>query len=118
MAGGAPPPPHRLTPAPPQVSFPDVEKAEWLNKVSGGVWRPLGPPRCPPISPAPPPCLPQILAQAWPFFGQFMEKLLVENVAPNIRASNTHLQTFSFTKVDLGEKVRGGPVGSPPPAPS
>ncbi|KYO28716.1 extended synaptotagmin-1 [Alligator mississippiensis] len=59
------------------VSFPDVEKAEWLNK---------------------------ILAQAWPFFGQFMEKLLVENVAPNIRASNTHLQTFSFTKVDLGEK--------------
>ncbi|XP_074835860.1 extended synaptotagmin-1 isoform X2 [Carettochelys insculpta] len=59
------------------VSFPDVEKAEWLNK---------------------------ILAQAWPFFGQYMEKLLVENVAPTIRASNTHLQTFAFTKVDLGEK--------------
>uniref|UniRef100_A0A6J0T2K6 Extended synaptotagmin-1 isoform X3 n=1 Tax=Pogona vitticeps TaxID=103695 RepID=A0A6J0T2K6_9SAUR len=59
------------------VSFPDVEKAEWLNK---------------------------ILAQAWPFFGQYMEKLLVENIAPSIRASNTHLQTFTFTKVDLGEK--------------
>ncbi|XP_044851381.1 extended synaptotagmin-1 isoform X1 [Mauremys mutica] len=59
------------------VSFPDVEKAEWLNK---------------------------ILAQAWPFFGQYMEKLLVENIAPMIRASNTHLQTFAFTKVDMGEK--------------
>ncbi|XP_064494934.1 LOW QUALITY PROTEIN: extended synaptotagmin-1 [Pseudopipra pipra] len=59
------------------VSFPDVERAEWLNKV---------------------------LAQAWPFFGQYMEKLLVENVAPAIRASNTHLQTFTFTKVDMGEK--------------
>ncbi|KAM9214618.1 LOW QUALITY PROTEIN: extended synaptotagmin-1 [Leptosomus discolor] len=59
------------------VSFPDVERAEWLNKV---------------------------LAQAWPFFGQYMEKLLVENIAPAIRASNTHLQTFTFTKVDMGEK--------------
>ncbi|XP_059688748.1 LOW QUALITY PROTEIN: extended synaptotagmin-1 [Gavia stellata] len=59
------------------VSFPDVERAEWLNKV---------------------------LAQAWPFFGQYMEKLLVENVAPSIRASNSHLQTFAFTKVDMGEK--------------
>ncbi|XP_053153668.1 extended synaptotagmin-1 isoform X2 [Hemicordylus capensis] len=59
------------------VSFPDVEKAEWLNK---------------------------ILAQAWPFFGQYMEKLLVENIAPNIRASNTHLQTFTFARVDMGEK--------------
>ncbi|NWU86932.1 ESYT1 protein, partial [Onychorhynchus coronatus] len=46
----------------------------------------------------------QVLAQAWPFFGQYMEKLLVENVAPSIRASNTHLQTFTFTKVDMGEK--------------
>ncbi|XP_068777546.1 extended synaptotagmin-1 isoform X2 [Struthio camelus] len=59
------------------VTFPDVERAEWLNKV---------------------------LAQAWPFFGRYMEKLLVENVAPAIRASNSHLQTFAFTKVDMGEK--------------
>ncbi|XP_074709802.1 LOW QUALITY PROTEIN: extended synaptotagmin-1 [Strix uralensis] len=59
------------------VSFPDVERAEWLNKV---------------------------LAQAWPFFGRYMEKLLVENVAPSIRASNSHLQTFTFTRVDMGEK--------------
>uniref|UniRef100_A0A8C3BWL9 Extended synaptotagmin 1 n=1 Tax=Cairina moschata TaxID=8855 RepID=A0A8C3BWL9_CAIMO len=68
------PPPR---PPRPQVSFPDVERAEWLNKV---------------------------LAQAWPFFGQYMEKLLTESIAPAIRASNSHLQTFTFTKVDMGEK--------------
>ncbi|XP_042749381.1 extended synaptotagmin-1-like, partial [Lagopus leucura] len=33
-----------------------------------------------------------------------MEKLLVESIAPSIRASNTHLQTFTFTRVDMGEK--------------
>ncbi|XP_058413943.1 extended synaptotagmin-1 [Diceros bicornis minor] len=66
---------HRELPA--WVSFPDVEKAEWLNK---------------------------IVAQVWPFLGQYMEKLLVETVAPAIRGSNTHLQTFTFTRVELGEK--------------
>ncbi|XP_015279134.1 PREDICTED: extended synaptotagmin-1 [Gekko japonicus] len=59
------------------VTFHDVEKVEWLNK---------------------------ILAQAWPFFGQYMEKLLVENITPSIRASNSHLQTFTFSKVDMGSK--------------
>lgn len=59
------------------ISFPDVEKVEWLNK---------------------------ILKQAWPFIGQYLEKLLVENIAPSIRQSNNHLQTFAFTKVKLGEK--------------
>ncbi|KAJ8017031.1 hypothetical protein DPEC_G00013540 [Dallia pectoralis] len=63
---------------PPWVNFPDVEKVEWINK---------------------------ILQQAWPFLGQFLEKLLVETVAPAIRASNTHLQTLSFTKVNLGDKA-------------
>ena len=55
----------------------------------------------------------QILAQTWPFFGRYMEKLLVESIAPSIRASNTHLQTFTFTKVDMGEKVH--PLQPPPP---
>ncbi|XP_066064945.1 LOW QUALITY PROTEIN: extended synaptotagmin-1, partial [Chamaea fasciata] len=59
------------------VSFPDVERAEWLNKV---------------------------LAQAWPFFGQWMEKLLRDTVAPAVRASSPHLQTFTFTRVDVGHK--------------
>uniref|UniRef100_A0A3B4WM74 Extended synaptotagmin-1-like n=1 Tax=Seriola lalandi dorsalis TaxID=1841481 RepID=A0A3B4WM74_SERLL len=60
------------------VNFPDVEKVEWLNKV---------------------------LQQVWPFVGQYLEKLLVETIAPSIRASSTHLQTLSFTKVDMGDKA-------------
>ncbi|KAM6925619.1 extended synaptotagmin-1 [Xenentodon cancila] len=63
---------------PPWVNFPDVEKVEWLNK---------------------------ILQQAWPFVGQYLEKLLVETIAPAIRASSIHLQTLSFTKVNLGDKA-------------
>uniref|UniRef100_A0A3B3UZY7 Extended synaptotagmin 1 n=1 Tax=Poecilia latipinna TaxID=48699 RepID=A0A3B3UZY7_9TELE len=63
---------------PPWVSFPDVEKVEWLNK---------------------------ILQQAWPFVGQYLEKLLVGTIAPAIRASSIHLQTLNFTKVNLGEKA-------------
>ncbi|XP_029990142.1 extended synaptotagmin-1-like [Sphaeramia orbicularis] len=60
------------------VNFPDVEKVEWLNKV---------------------------LQQVWPFVGQYIEKLLVETIAPSIRSSSTHLQTLSFTKVDMGNKA-------------
>uniref|UniRef100_A0A8C5F4W6 Extended synaptotagmin-like protein 1a n=1 Tax=Gadus morhua TaxID=8049 RepID=A0A8C5F4W6_GADMO len=64
---------------PPWVNFPDVEKVEWLNKVQ--------------------------LFQAWPFVGQYLEKMLLETVAPAIRASSVHLQTLSFTKVNLGDKA-------------
>lgn len=46
-----------------------------------------------------------MLQQVWPFVGQYLEKLLVETIAPSIRASSTHLQTFGFTKVDMGDKV-------------
>ncbi|XP_008305218.1 extended synaptotagmin-1-like isoform X2 [Stegastes partitus] len=60
------------------VNFPDVEKVEWLNKV---------------------------LQQVWPFVGQYLEKLLIETIAPSIRASSSHLQTLSFTKVDMGNKA-------------
>uniref|UniRef100_A0A7N8X1J7 Extended synaptotagmin-like protein 1b n=1 Tax=Mastacembelus armatus TaxID=205130 RepID=A0A7N8X1J7_9TELE len=60
------------------VNFPDVEKVEWLNKVR---------------------------AQVWPFVGQYIEKLLVETIAPSIRASSSHLQTLSITKVDMGDKA-------------
>uniref|UniRef100_A0A3Q3CEJ8 Extended synaptotagmin-like protein 1b n=1 Tax=Haplochromis burtoni TaxID=8153 RepID=A0A3Q3CEJ8_HAPBU len=61
------------------VNFPDVEKVEWLNKVKH--------------------------QQVWPFVGQYLEKLLVETIAPSIRASSSHLQTLSFTKVDMGDKA-------------
>uniref|UniRef100_A0AAX7UTU0 Extended synaptotagmin-like protein 1a n=1 Tax=Astatotilapia calliptera TaxID=8154 RepID=A0AAX7UTU0_ASTCA len=64
---------------PPWVNFPDVEKVEWVNK---------------------------ILQQAWPFIGQYLEKLLVEIIAPAIRTSSIHLQTLSFTKVNIGDKLR------------
>ncbi|MCJ8729287.1 hypothetical protein PDJAM_G00104430 [Pangasius djambal] len=60
------------------VNFPDVEKVEWLNKV---------------------------IQQAWPFIGQYLEKLLTESIAPSIRASSVHLQTLSFTKIDFGDKA-------------
>uniref|UniRef100_M3ZJC2 Extended synaptotagmin 1 n=1 Tax=Xiphophorus maculatus TaxID=8083 RepID=M3ZJC2_XIPMA len=65
------------------VNFPDVEKVEWLNKV---------------------------LQQVWPFVGQYLEKLLMETIAPSIRASSAHLQTLSFTKVDMGDKVMASRV--------
>ncbi|KPP70583.1 extended synaptotagmin-1-like, partial [Scleropages formosus] len=45
------------------------------------------------------------LNKAWPFVGQYLEKLLVETIAPSIRASSTHLQTLSFTKIDMGSKA-------------
>lgn len=59
------------------VNFADVEKVEWLNKV---------------------------IHQAWPFIGQYLEKLLTETIAPSIRGSSTHLQTLNFTKIDFGDK--------------
>ncbi|KAM9319372.1 extended synaptotagmin-1 [Gastrophryne carolinensis] len=60
------------------VTFPDVEKAEWLNK---------------------------LIAQMWPFIGQYLEKLLTDSIAPSIRSCNTHLSTFYFTKINIGEKA-------------
>uniref|UniRef100_A0A3B3RZ29 Extended synaptotagmin 1 n=1 Tax=Paramormyrops kingsleyae TaxID=1676925 RepID=A0A3B3RZ29_9TELE len=62
---------------PGSVRVQNLEKVEWLNKV---------------------------LQQAWPFVGQYLEKLLVESIAPSIRSSSTHLQTLSFTKIDMGRK--------------
>ncbi|XP_048379307.1 extended synaptotagmin-1 isoform X1 [Stegostoma tigrinum] len=59
------------------INFQDLERADWLNKV---------------------------LQQAWPFVGQYLEKLLVNSIAPIIRSSNNHLQTFAFTKVSFGVK--------------
>ncbi|KAG7249622.1 hypothetical protein CRUP_020763, partial [Coryphaenoides rupestris] len=45
-----------------------------------------------------------VLQQVWPFVGQYLEKLLLETIAPAIRGSSSHLQTLSFTKVDMGNK--------------
>ncbi|NXA42766.1 ESYT3 protein, partial [Eudromia elegans] len=60
-----------------QVHFPDVERAEWLNKV---------------------------LVQAWPYFTTIMEKTFKEVLEPKIRAKHVHLKTCTFTKINFGEK--------------
>ncbi|XP_063048979.1 extended synaptotagmin-2-like isoform X2 [Engraulis encrasicolus] len=62
---------------PPWVHFPDVERVEWLNKT---------------------------VKQMWPFISQFVEKLFSETIQPAVQAANTHLSTFTFSKVDLGDK--------------
>uniref|UniRef100_A0A672RDG5 Extended synaptotagmin-3-like n=1 Tax=Sinocyclocheilus grahami TaxID=75366 RepID=A0A672RDG5_SINGR len=46
-----------------------------------------------------------ILQQAWPFFGMYMEKLLIDNIQPSVRSSSPHLKTFTFTKVHMGQKA-------------
>lgn len=47
----------------------------------------------------------QVLAQAWPFFGMYMEKFLKENIQPTVRLSNPALKTFAFEKIHFGHKV-------------
>uniref|UniRef100_A0A667GCT4 Extended synaptotagmin-2 n=1 Tax=Lynx canadensis TaxID=61383 RepID=A0A667GCT4_LYNCA len=61
------------------VHFPDTERAEWLNKT---------------------------VKHMWPFICQFIEKLFRETIEPAVRGANTHLSTFSFTKVDVGQQVK------------
>ncbi|XP_026127710.1 extended synaptotagmin-3-like [Carassius auratus] len=60
------------------IHFAEVEKAAWINK---------------------------ILQQAWPFFGMYMEKLLIDNIQPSVRSSSPHLKTFTFTKVHMGQNA-------------
>ncbi|XP_037372446.1 extended synaptotagmin-2 isoform X2 [Talpa occidentalis] len=59
------------------VHFPDTERAEWLNKT---------------------------VKHMWPFICQFIEKLFRETIEPAVRGANTHLSTFSFSKVDVGQQ--------------
>ncbi|XP_039692852.1 extended synaptotagmin-2 isoform X5 [Pteropus medius] len=40
----------------------------------------------------------------WPFICQFIEKLFRETIEPAVRGANTHLSTFSFTKVNMGQQ--------------
>ncbi|XP_037387157.1 extended synaptotagmin-2 isoform X2 [Pygocentrus nattereri] len=59
------------------VHFPDVERVEWLNKT---------------------------VKQMWPYVCQFVEKLFRETIEPAVKGANSHLSTFTFTKIDLGDK--------------
>ncbi|XP_066537467.1 extended synaptotagmin-2 [Hoplias malabaricus] len=59
------------------VHFPDVERVEWLNKT---------------------------VKQMWPYVCQFVEKLLRETIEPTVKGTHSHLSTFTFTKIELGDK--------------
>lgn len=59
------------------VHFPDVERVEWINKT---------------------------VKQMWPYISQIVEKLFHETIEPAVKASNAHLSTFCFSKVDIGDK--------------
>ncbi|KAM3929086.1 extended synaptotagmin-2 isoform 2-T2 [Leptodactylus fuscus] len=63
------------TDLPAWVHFPDIERAEWLNKT---------------------------VKHMWPFICQFIEKLFRETIEPAVRGANAHLSTFCFTKIDMG----------------
>ncbi|XP_076828355.1 extended synaptotagmin-2 [Brachyhypopomus gauderio] len=59
------------------IHFPDVERVEWVNKT---------------------------VSQMWPYLCQFVEKLFRESVEPAVKGTSTHLNTFSFTKIELGDQ--------------
>ncbi|XP_041372347.1 extended synaptotagmin-2-like [Gigantopelta aegis] len=67
----------RVEELPSWVYFPDVERAEWVNK---------------------------IIDQLWPYIGDYVKKLLIESIEPQIRASlPDSLKSFKFSKIDLGD---------------
>ncbi|XP_030635007.1 extended synaptotagmin-2 [Chanos chanos] len=70
---------HNLTSSdlPSWIHFPDVERVEWLNKT---------------------------VKQMWPYICQFVEKLFRDTIEPAVKEANSHLSTFTFAKVDLGDK--------------
>lgn len=47
----------------------------------------------------------QVLEQAWPFFGMYMDKLLREKIQPSVRFSSSALRMFTFTKIHFGRVV-------------
>ncbi|KAM6222469.1 extended synaptotagmin-3 [Rhynchocyon petersi] len=59
------------------IHFPDVERVEWVNK---------------------------IISQTWPYLSMIMENKFREKLEPKIREKNTHLRTFTFTKLCFGQK--------------
>ncbi|UJR22549.1 hypothetical protein I4U23_025598 [Adineta vaga] len=67
----------RLDELPSWVFFPDVERAEWINK---------------------------IIKQAWPYANKYLDKAIFHDIMiPMIRGTSPALSDFSFEKLDLGE---------------
>lgn len=59
------------------VYFPDIERAEWLNKV---------------------------IQRMWPYITEYIHKVLVETVQPKVNANlPSSLQPFIFLRTDLGD---------------
>lgn len=58
------------------VHFPDVERAEWINK---------------------------IIDQVWPFIGDYVRDLLMSTVQEKIQQSHAQVASFKFLKIDLGD---------------
>ncbi|XP_058650399.1 LOW QUALITY PROTEIN: extended synaptotagmin-2-A [Onychostoma macrolepis] len=67
----------RSSELPPWVHFPDVERVEWLNKT---------------------------VHQLWPYICQFVDKIFKETIEPAVQGANAHLSTFTFSKIDMGDK--------------
>lgn len=67
----------RVEDLPSWVFFPDVERAEWLNKM---------------------------IYQMWPYIGEYIMKMLRESIEPKVRTSlPATLSSFRFTTIDLGD---------------
>ncbi|GFN89709.1 extended synaptotagmin-like protein 2 [Plakobranchus ocellatus] len=67
----------RVEDLPSWVNFPDVERAEWMNK---------------------------ILDQMWPYIGEFVEKIMRESVEPSVKNSlPASFKSFKFSTIDLGD---------------
>ncbi|KAK2179487.1 hypothetical protein NP493_487g01004 [Ridgeia piscesae] len=67
----------RVDELPAWVYFPDVERAEWLNKM---------------------------LRQMWPFIGEYFRDMLMTSVLPSVEASLPKmLLPFKFNETDLGD---------------
>ncbi|CAF3301091.1 unnamed protein product [Rotaria socialis] len=67
----------RLDELPSWVFFPDVERAEWLNR---------------------------IIKQAWPYANKYLDKAIFHDIIiPMIRGTSPALADFNFQKLDLGD---------------
>uniref|UniRef100_A0A4W5N8F5 Extended synaptotagmin 2 n=1 Tax=Hucho hucho TaxID=62062 RepID=A0A4W5N8F5_9TELE len=42
--------------------------------------------------------------QMWPYICKFIEKLFHETIEPAVKGANSHLSTFCFSKIDMGDK--------------
>ncbi len=41
----------------------------------------------------------------WPYICQFVDKIFRETIEPAVQGANAHLSTFTFSKIDMGDKV-------------